>query len=54
MMAKKGDRIKIKMKSTESDYIYHTTKNKKNTTSRLELRKYDPTLNKHVTFRESK
>lgn len=53
-MAKKDDRINIKLKSTESSYIYHTKKNKRNTTERLQLRKYDPILRRHVIFKESK
>ncbi len=53
-MAKKDDRVTIKLKSTESTYIYHTVKNKRNTTERLELRKYDPILRRHVNFKESK
>lgn len=53
-MAKKGPRENIKMKSTESNECYWTTKNKRNTTERIELRKYDSTLRKHVTFKEAK
>lgn len=53
-MAKKDDRTKIKMRSTESTYVYHTMKNKRNTTERLELRKYDPILRRHAIFREHK
>lgn len=52
-MAKKA-RENIKLKSTESKEVYWTTKNKVNTTERLELKKYDRTLRKHVTFKESK
>jgi large subunit ribosomal protein L33 len=44
----------IKLKSTESTYIYWTTKNKRQTTARLELKKYDPTLRRHVIFKEAK
>lgn len=55
-MAKKkqGNRIQVKLKSSESPYIYYTTKNKTNTPDRLELRKYDPVVKKHVTFKESR
>jgi len=53
-MAKKGAREKIKLKSQESNMIYWTTKNKRNTTGRLELRKFDKTLRKHVIFKEAK
>ena len=41
-MAKKGDRIQVKLKSTESPHLYYTMKNKKNDIERLELKKYDP------------
>lgn len=47
-------REKIKLKSTESHFCYYTMKNKSNTQARLEMNKYDPTLRKHVTFKESK
>jgi large subunit ribosomal protein L33 len=51
---KKGDRIVIKLKSTESEYIYYSEKNKRNDTARLEINKYDPLLRKHVLFREAR
>lgn len=50
----KGAREKVKMKSSESAECYWTTKNKRTTTQRLELRKYDKKLKKHVTFKEAK
>lgn len=50
----KGARETIKMKSTESSTIYSTTKNKRTKTDRLELKKYDKKLKKHVIFKESK
>ena len=53
-MAKDGPRIKILMRSTESAYSYVTTKNRRNTTLKLELRKYDPVVRKHVLFKENK
>lgn len=60
-MAKKGSRIQVIMECTEhkdsgkpgtSRYI--TTKNKKNTTERLELRKYNPILKKVTVHKEIK
>jgi large subunit ribosomal protein L33 len=54
MAKKKGDRIVIKLKSTESEYIYYSEKNKRNDTQRLELKKYDPLLRRHVVFREAR
>ncbi|MBM18201.1 MAG: 50S ribosomal protein L33 [Epsilonproteobacteria bacterium] len=53
-MAKKGNRQIIKLKSTQSPHMYSTFKNKKNTTGRLELKKYDPVLRKHVMYKEEK
>ena len=53
-MARKGQRIVVKMRSTESGHIYITEKSRRNTQARLELRKYDPYLRRHVLYRESK
>jgi large subunit ribosomal protein L33 len=53
-MAKKGARENIRLKSTESTACYWTTKNKRNTTERIELKKFDPLLRKHVVFKEAK
>ena len=55
-MAKKktGQRVMIKMRSTESPFTYTTMKNKRNTTDRLQLKKYDPVLKKHVLFKEQR
>jgi large subunit ribosomal protein L33 len=53
-MAKKGQRIVVKMRSTESGHMYITSKSRRNTTARLELRKYDPLVRKHVVYRETK
>jgi large subunit ribosomal protein L33 len=51
---KRGARILIKMKSTESGHIYHTEKNRRNDPQRLELRKFDPIVRRHVLYREAK
>lgn len=53
-MAKGGSRVNIVLQSTESSYRYHTTKNKRTHPGRMEIRKYDPILKKHVLFKESK
>ena len=50
----KGGRETIKLKSTESSECYWSKKNKRNTTGRLELKKYDKKLKKHVVFKEAK
>ena len=53
-MAKAGNRVPVKLKSTESPHKYYTTKNKRNTTERLELKKYDPVVRRHVNYKEEK
>ena len=53
-MAKKGNRVVIKLRSTESGHMYVTSKNRRNDTGRLELKKYDPIVRKHVVYRETK
>ncbi|MCK4907738.1 MAG: 50S ribosomal protein L33 [Spirochaetes bacterium] len=54
-MAKKGaHRVQVKLKSTESPHHYYSTKNKQNTTDRLQLKKYDPVIRKHTTYKEVK
>lgn len=53
-MAKKGNRIVVKLKSTESGHMYITSKNRRTTTARLELKKYDPLVRRHVIYRETK
>lgn len=54
MAKKKGVRIVVKMQSTESAHTYTTEKNRRNDPNRIELKKYDPTLRRHVLYRESK
>ena len=60
-MAKKGNRVQVILECTEhkesgmpgmSRYI--TTKNKKNTTERLELKKFNPVLRKVTSHKEIK
>lgn len=53
-MAKNQKRLTIKLKSTESSHMYSSRKNKSNTPGRIELKKYDPTLRKHVVYKEAK
>lgn len=54
MAKKKGDRIVVKMRSSESGHVYLTEKNKRNDPGRLEMRKYDPTVRRHVVYRETR
>ncbi|MFN8350605.1 MAG: 50S ribosomal protein L33 [Flavobacteriales bacterium] len=60
-MAKKGNRVQVIMECTEhkasgqpgtSRYI--TTKNRKNTNERLELKKYNPILRRMTVHKEIK
>mgnify|MGYP006090198543 CR=1 FL=1 len=53
-MAKKENRIGIILTSEESGYSYHSKKNKRNSTERIRIKKYDPKLRKHVFFKEEK
>lgn len=54
-MAKKGAREVVRLVSSAgTGFAYTTTKNKKNTTGKLEVKKYDPKTRKHVTFKEGK
>lgn len=51
--SKKGNLARVRLQSTESPHVYYTTKNKKNTPSKMEMRKYDPVVRKHVLYKES-
>jgi len=54
-MAKKGGREKIKLvSSAETGFYYTTTKNKRTTPDKLEFKKFDPVVRKHVIFKEAK
>lgn len=56
-MAKgKEARINIILECTEAPGTsrYATTKNRRNTTGRMELKKYNPTLRKHTVHKEIK
>ncbi|MBU3694367.1 MAG: 50S ribosomal protein L33 [Rhodocyclaceae bacterium] len=48
-------RDKIKLESTAgTGHFYTTTKNKKTTPDKLEIKKYDPVVRKHVAYKETK
>lgn len=51
MAAKK--KLYIKLKSTASHYFYISRRNPKNTPEKLEIKKYDPVVRKHVSFKEA-
>ena len=47
--------ILIKLVSTaDTGFYYVTKKNPRNITEKMEMRKYDPVVRKHVTFKEAK
>ena len=51
----KANTILIKMVSTaNTGYYYVTMKNPRTLTDKLEMRKYDPVVRKHVTFKEGR
>ena len=48
-------RDKIKMVSSAgTGFYYTTTKNKRTMTEKLEMKKFDPVVRKHVMFKEAK
>jgi large subunit ribosomal protein L33 len=60
-MAKRGNRIQVILECTEHKTTgqagmsrYITTKNRKNTTERIELKKYNPILKKYTLHKEIK
>ncbi|MGE4587905.1 MAG: 50S ribosomal protein L33 [Mangrovibacterium sp.] len=60
-MAKKGNRVQVILECTEQKETgvpgtsrYITTKNRKNTPERLEMKKYNPNLKKITVHREIK
>ncbi len=51
----KPNSILVKLQSTaDTGYYYVTKKNPRNITEKLEFRKYDPVVRKHVMFKEAK
>lgn len=44
----------VRLQSSESDHCYYVEKNRNNTKVKLEIKKYDPTLRKHVLYREGR
>ncbi|HSV18505.1 MAG TPA: 50S ribosomal protein L33 [Casimicrobiaceae bacterium] len=48
-------REKIKLESSAgTGHFYTTSKNKKNTPDKMEIRKFDPVARKHVLYKETK
>ncbi len=40
--------------SAKTGHFYTTTKNKRKSTEKLEVKKFDPVVRKHVMYKESK
>lgn len=48
-------REKIKLvSSANTGHFYTTIKNKRNTPDKIEMKKYDPVVRKHVVYKEGK
>ena len=47
------DKIKL-ISSAGTGHFYTTTKNKRTTPDKLEMKKYDPVVRKHVMYKEAK
>jgi large subunit ribosomal protein L33 len=51
----KAARDKIRLNSSAgTGHFYTTTKNKRNTPGKMEIKKYDPVVRKHVMYKEGK
>lgn len=51
----KNIRNKIKLESTSGTrHFYTTTKNKRNFPEKMEIKKFDPFIRKHVLYKETK
>ena len=51
----KSNRDKIKLVSSAgTGHYYTTTKNKRTMPEKLEMKKYDPVVRQHVTYKEAK
>ena len=51
----KGAREKIRLVSSAgTGHFYTTDKNKRNTPEKIEIKKYDPVVRKHVAYKEAK
>ncbi len=51
----KSNTVQIKLVSTaDTGFFYVTKKNARAQTGKLEMRKYDPVVRKHVPFKEAK
>ncbi len=53
-MAKPSSVLVKMVSSADTGYFYVTKKNSRTKTDKLEFRKYDPVVRKHVLFKESR
>ncbi len=53
-MAKPATQLIKMVSSAKTGYFYIARKNPRTMTDKLEMRKYDPRVRKHVIFKESK
>jgi large subunit ribosomal protein L33 len=52
-MAGKRDKIRL-VSSANTGHFNTTDNNKKNTPGKMEMKKYDPVVRKHVVYKEAK
>jgi large subunit ribosomal protein L33 len=52
-MASKRDKIKL-VSTADTGHYYTTTKNKKLHSDKMEVKKFDPVVRKHVMYKEHK
>ncbi|UXI68579.1 50S ribosomal protein L33 [Tahibacter amnicola] len=52
-MASKRDKIRL-VSTAGTGHFYTTDKNKKTTPDKMEIKKYDPVIRKHVAYKEAK
>ena len=52
-MPSKRDKIRL-MSSAGSGHYYTTTKNRRLHPEKMEVKKFDPTIRKHVIYKETK
>ncbi|MDA0676158.1 MAG: 50S ribosomal protein L33 [Proteobacteria bacterium] len=53
-MAKPSSILIKLVSSADTGFYYVTKKNPRNTTQKMEFKKYDPVVRKHVVFKEGK
>ena len=53
MASKVRDKIRL-VSSAGTGHFYTTTKNKKTTPGKMEIKKFDPVVRKHVLYKEAK